>query len=394
MSNENRARRPLRGAVVGYGFISSKGHVPAYLERARRSGDVELVAIADVNEARRQAAARNVPGARIYSSHEELIARERGRLDFIDIATPPCDHAEIARAGLAAGLHVLCEKPMATTVEDARGMLFAAQRAERVIFPCHNYKHAPVVKTIRGIIQSGQIGRVRSVTLSTFRNTHAKGVDEWRTDWRRERRFSGGGIAMDHGSHSFYLCFDWLGAYPTAVTAKMNTLESQWDTEDNFSAVLTFPNGLAHAHLTWTAGVRKVIYSVQGDRGAITVDDDDVQVARMRVEKNGTTKVSWDVERTSISSHWMDASHVTWFESLFEDFQRAIITRDFAGREAREAVRCVEIITAAYRSSDEGCRELPLLGDAVGSELIDGARPEHVLAAAAELGTAPSMHLL
>jgi predicted dehydrogenase len=369
-------KRPLRGAVIGYGFISGKGHIPAYLERGRRIGDVEIVAVADICEARRQAAAKNVPGARIYASHEALLANERGNLDFIDIATPPCDHAEIARAGFNAGLHVICEKPMATTVEDARAMLFHARRSERVLFPCHNYKHAPVVKTIRGIIESGQIGKVRSVTLQTFRNTHAKGVEEWRTDWRREKRFSGGGIAMDHGSHSFYLCFDWLGSYPTAVTAKMNTLESQWDTEDNFSTVLTFPNGLAHAHLTWTAGVRKVIYSVQGDRGAITVDDDDVQVARMVSEKNGsvTPKISWKVEKSVVASHWMDASHVTWFESLFEEFQRAIEKREYVGREAREAVRCVEVITSAYRSSNEGCREIALLGDAPASEHIDGVR--------------------
>src|SRR6185436_3538833 len=143
-----------------------------------------------------------------------------------------------------------------------------------------NYMHAPAIRAIGEIIHSGQIGKVHSVTLNIYRDTHAKGITGWNSDWRRESRYSGGGIAMDHGSHSFYLTFDWLGSYPTSVIAKMSNLEpGKYDTEDNFTAVLTFPNGIAHSHLTWTAGVRKVIYTVQGDRGAITVDDDDLQIA-------------------------------------------------------------------------------------------------------------------
>jgi predicted dehydrogenase len=346
--------RKLRGAVVGYGFISGKGHVPAYQQRS----DVELVAVADVSEARRRLAKDAVVGARVYESAGALLENEKG-LDFIDIATPPVDHASIAKAALARGLHVICEKPFATTVEDATSMLLAAKKAERVIFPCHNYKHAPVVRAIREILDSGRIGKVHSITLSTFRHTHAIGVAEWKPDWRRDPAISGGGIAMDHGSHSFYLTFEWMGSYPTAVTGKMGCSNPAFPgTEDNFSAVLTFPNGLAHAHLTWTAGVRKVIYTLQGERGAITVSDDDLELALMKKGPSGAT--TWEFEKTSIPSHWMDASHVSWYNSLFDRFRRAVDARDFVNQDALEALRSVEIITAAYRSSREGCREILL----------------------------------
>ena len=120
-------------------------------------------------------------------------------------------------------------------------MLRQAVKSERVIFPCHNYKHAPVIKTVRGLLKTGRIGKVHLVTLQTFRNTHAKGVTGWRTDWRRERRFSGGGIAMDHGSHTFYLAFEWLGSYPTGITARAATL-GPFDTEDDFACSLRFPD--------------------------------------------------------------------------------------------------------------------------------------------------------
>jgi len=353
----------LRGALVGYGFIGGLGHIPAYLDRAQKQGDVQIAAVADICEARRALARKALPEARIYETYEQLLEAEK-ELDFLDVATPPCDHAAIARAGLLRGLHVLCEKPLTTTLDDAAMLLSTAKKQKRVLFPAHNYKHAPVVKAIREIIQSGRIGQVRSLTLSTFRNTHAKGVTEWNTHWRREHRYSGGGIAMDHGSHSFYLTFDWMGAYPTAVTAKMSNLEPQkYDTEDNFTASLTFPNGVAHAQLCWTAGVRKVLYTVQGTAGAITVDDDELQLAVMKKTDGPDVAqgaVKWEVEKRSISSHWMDASHVSWFNALFDQFKEAIAKGEHVGHEARDAYRCIELITTAYRSAHEGCRELPV----------------------------------
>jgi len=354
----------LKGAIVGFGFISSLGHLPAYLKRRKEKGDVDIIAVADICAARREIAAKHLPEARIYESYDALLANESANLDFVDISTPPVDHARIARSAMDKGLHVLCEKPLTTTLADAADLLDTARRNQRVLFPCHNYKHAPVVKAIREIVDSGDIGTVRSVTLSTYRNTHAKGVTEWDTHWRRRHATSGGGIAMDHGSHTFYLTFDWMKSYPTAVTAKMSILEPQkYDTEDNFSAVLTFPTGIAHVHLTWTAGVRKVIYTLQGDKGALTVEDDDLQIARMESTSGPDVAqgaVKWNVEKRQISSHWMDASHVEWFDSLFSQFKTAVEKNDYVSKETREAYLCIQLIDAAYRSAKDSCRELTL----------------------------------
>jgi predicted dehydrogenase len=356
--------KKLLGAVIGYGFISAEGHIPTYLKRSQDLGDVQIVALADVSPVRRSLARQALPEARIYSDYRALLDAEAVTLDFVDVCTPPRDHAPIADAALALGLHVLCEKPLACTLEEGRSLLEHAKSVQRVIFPCHNYKHAPMMKAIREIIHSGRIGVVRSVTLNTFRDTHAKGVSEWHSDWRRESRYSGGGIAMDHGSHSFYLAFDWFGSYPTSVTATMSNLEpGKYDTEDDFTAVLRFPTGLAHVHLTWTAGVRKVIYTIQGEKGAITMDGDDLQVETT----NGTAAgdgtgapACREVEKKLISSHWTDASHAMWFNALFDQFRDAIAHADFAGSEAQEAVFCVHLINTAYRSAQQGSRELPL----------------------------------
>jgi len=355
--------KKLRGAIVGYGFIMERGHAAGYRQRAGTNHDVDIVAVADVSPARRELARKQLPGVRVYADHEALLAAERSagseHLDFVDIATPPSDHAAVAHAALDRGLHVLCEKPLATSIEEARAMLRHARQAERVLYPCHNYKHAPVIKTVRRVLEAGRIGRVHLVTLQTFRNTHAKGVDEWRTDWRRERRYSGGGIAMDHGSHTFYLAFEWLRAYPTAITARATTLGA-FDTEDDFTCSLKFPTGVASAHLSWNAGVRKVMYTIHGDRGAVRVEDDNIEVATQVQGPDGG--VTWAFEREAISSDWMDSSHVTWFNSLFDDFRGAIERGEHVGKEAEEAFLCVQLIATAYASARDGSRELPLPG--------------------------------
>ena len=342
----------LKGAIVGFGFIAGKGHYPAYLQRE----DIEIVAVADVTAPRLEAARAAIPKARLYASFRDLLARET-QLDFIDISTPPHAHAEIALAALERGIHVLCEKPLTTSMAEARALVDAARAHRRVVFPAHNYKHAPVVKFAQQIIESGRIGAIRAVTLNTFRTTHAKGVPEWKTDWRRHRKLSGGGIAMDHGSHSFYLTFAWLGSLPTHVTAKTLTLERQWDTEDNLNAVLTFPNGFAHTFLTWTAGVRKVVYSLQGENGALVIDDDEWELT------TGKSSGKTALEKGVIESDWMDASHTRWFNSMFDQFKAAMRSGDFVNRELREAVACIQIIETCYRSSAEGSRELPLAVD-------------------------------
>jgi predicted dehydrogenase len=333
-----------QGAIIGFGFIAEKGHLPAYLARQ----DFQIVAVADICGPRRELARRLIPGVRVYEDAQALFNAEK-QLDFVDIATPPKDHAPIACAAMARGLHVLCEKPLATSQRDAESVLEQAQRHRRVFFPVHNYKHAPSMRAVREIIDSGRIGAVSLVTLDTFRTQHARGVAEWLPDWRRIRSYAGGGIAMDHGAHTFYLVFDWLGSHPLSITAKMSS-QGAYDTEDNFTCTVTFPTGVAMARLTWNAAVRKVIYTIHGDSGAIRLEDDDVEI----------TVRGQPVERRSIASHWGDASHKEWFGAILDSFRASIETGEWVGHDARDAVRCVKLIETAYASSRSGCVEMPL----------------------------------
>lgn len=349
----------LRGAVVGFGTIAQTGHVHGYRAQAHA---IQIVAVADICAERREAARSAFPGARIYTSYQALLEAEE--LDFIDITTPPSEHAEIAIAAFRRGLHVLCEKPLATNVADVRSMIEHALKARRVLFPCHTYKHAPVIRAVRDLLDADTIGGVHLVTLDTFRDTHAKGVSDWRPDWRRERRFAGGGITMDHGSHTFYLAFEWLGGYPTQISASMDTL-GDWDTEDNTFCRLEFPSGVASARLTWTAGIRKVIYTLHGERGALTIQDDAIEVAMRKPGALGLhPRERWNIEQRSVSSDWMDAGHGAWFATLVEEFCEAIETSDYVGRDAIDAMACIHAISAAEESATLSGRPVLLGRDA------------------------------
>jgi predicted dehydrogenase len=139
----------------------------------------------------------------------------------------------------------------------------------------------------------------------------------------------------------------------------MSTL-GDFDTEDNFACSMTFPGGTASAHLSWTAGVRKVIYTIHGERGAIRVEDDDVEVAVMNADGQDGGQVMWEMKKQKIASEWMDASHVGWFRSLLDQFAEAIRNDDFVSHETESSVRCVELITSAYLSAVDGSRERAL----------------------------------
>jgi predicted dehydrogenase len=326
----------MQGAIIGFGVIASTGHTPAYLKMKEH----QIVAVADPVEARRRAAERIIPGVKTFSSHQELLAANLN-LDFVDIATPPCYHLEIALAAARQGMHVLCEKPITTSLEQAQALLRAARDYQVTIFPCHNYKHAPVVKEMRQAIESGDIGNVRSATLTTFRTTNAKGTSDWMIDWRRIHKYSGGGVVMDHGSHSCYLTFMFFkGAPPRSVSARTYQLDKHFDTEDNLICALNFDEGFAQLHLSWTAGVRKVIYVLQGSHGAVVVDEDDAQIIR-----NG------QVERKTIVSKFDDASHTEWFTSMFNQFTADIEQKHYVTSELKESYWCIATIEAIYQSA-------------------------------------------
>ncbi|MDP6505989.1 MAG: Gfo/Idh/MocA family oxidoreductase, partial [Planctomycetota bacterium] len=147
----------LNIAIIGCGGISAS-HFSAYL----RTANVEIRAVCDLNQEQAQARRNEFcPEAELHSDLEELLARED--IHGVSICTPTSSHAPIAVAAMNAGKHVLCEKPMAGSLDEAEQMAQAAQSNERVLLIDHRYLYDPLVKTLCRHLESiGEIFWLRT----------------------------------------------------------------------------------------------------------------------------------------------------------------------------------------------------------------------------------------
>lgn len=192
----------LRVGMVGHAFMGA-AHSQAW-RTVNRVFDLPLkanmVAIAGRNTAKVTAAATRLGWAEAVTDWRELIARED--IDLIDICTPGDSHCEIAIAALQAGKHVLCEKPLANSVEEARSMAATAAlaRLDGVrAMTGFNYRRVPAVAYLRQLVASGRLGEIRHV-----RSVY---LQDWITDpqfplvWRLQRDKAGSGALGDLGAH-------------------------------------------------------------------------------------------------------------------------------------------------------------------------------------------------
>src|SRR4030095_12655396 len=126
---------------------------------------------------------------------EELLRTEK--LDFVDVATPPARHAAIALEVLARRVHVRCEKPLTTRMDDSGRIRSAASAARAVVFTAHNWKYAPIFRTAKRTVRRGDLGRVTRLNLETIRTTPPQDAGDTGA-WRLDPALAGGGILVDH----------------------------------------------------------------------------------------------------------------------------------------------------------------------------------------------------
>jgi predicted dehydrogenase len=324
----------LRGAFIGFGNVGAKGHMPGWLS----CDDVRIVAATDAAPSRREAFLAACPDGRWYDTVDDLLYGET--LDFVDICAPPGSHATLIERALVAGLHVLCEKPLVTRVEDAEIVASAAARAGRVMHTVHNWLKAPICLKISSLIAEDAIGAVRSVQWRTLRTRPAIAASpDGVTNWRVDPAQAGGGILFDHGWHALYCVARWAGV-PRSVSARLETRRlSEWPLEDTAILTLDGASSTSRIFLTWAAAERSNTIEIDGDRGRIRVVNDSVLLRSNSQERRWSCPPS-----LSEGSH-----HPDWFGGLAADFLAAAT----GGGEGnlKEAVLCARLIDAAQRSS-------------------------------------------
>ncbi len=182
----------LRAGVIGLGWAGQQ-HMAAYAD----ASDVDLVALAgkETDALQSLGTAYGIPEGHRYTDWRDLV--DHGQLDLLSIAAPTTLHAPIAVAALDAGLHVLCEKPMAETVETARLMVEAAERNDRVLDVSFNHRRRGHVQVLKKMIDDGLLGKIYYAKTGWLRREGIPGLGSWFT----RRVTAGGGPLMDLGVH-------------------------------------------------------------------------------------------------------------------------------------------------------------------------------------------------
>lgn len=227
---------PLRFGVVGCGAIVTLHQLPAL----RRSPAVRVVAVTDRDAAWAGAVASRFGVRAAHDDHRRLI----GAVDAALVATPNSTHAAIACDLLEQGVHVLCEKPLGTTRAEVDRMLAAAARGGARLMTAHCLRFSPGFETLKQVIEAGWLGDVRHVAAAI--GGPYQGVAR-RTDFRRQRSLSGGGVLMDLGIHVLDLAVWLAGRVPVHVDYAGEAGEG-WEVETEAEVELRFP-GEARASL-------------------------------------------------------------------------------------------------------------------------------------------------
>jgi UDP-N-acetyl-2-amino-2-deoxyglucuronate dehydrogenase len=268
-----------RIALVGAGVIGRHhGLVISQL-----SDRLELVAVADLEITRAEELAAE-RGGRPYTSLTDALAAEE--IDIVVVCTPTGRHGEVAIEALAAGKHVVVEKPAEITVERTDQIIEARRKAGTLVTVISQHRFDPATETTLAAVRRGELGRLTSGIAA---------IDWWRGqsyydsgDWRGTWELDGGGALMNQGVHTVDLLVAALGR-PVEVFAYTGTLaHRRIEVEDVAVGVVRFESGaLGVLHATTAAypGLSARL-QVHGDRGSSVIDDD--QLAFFHATPAGT----------------------------------------------------------------------------------------------------------
>jgi predicted dehydrogenase len=209
--------KTIRTAIVGTGFM---GRV--HLEAVRRLEFVEAVAIVGRNAeaARRLGAGFSIPT--ITTDYNEVLSDSK--IDAVHICTPNAQHFPMVKSALEAGKHVICEKPLATSVEEGEELVALAARQGVRNCVCHNLRYYPMVQQMRSMREAGDLGEILAVQGTYFQDWLLYDTD-W--NWRVDSKAGGPSRCMaDIGSHWFDMAEHVTGLRLTSLCADLHTFHS------------------------------------------------------------------------------------------------------------------------------------------------------------------------
>ena len=320
-------------STIKVGLIGGGGIVDAHIRGYRAYADViEVTAVADVIDetARRRAAEL---GAAAYTDFRQMILETD--LDAVDICLPHHLHADAIVSAAQAGKHILCEKPLCLTVEQASKVQQAVSTAGVTLMCAHNQLFLPAVSSAKQLLDEGILGTVYEVRITdTFYND----FNPQNMGWRATAATSGGGELMDSGYHPTYLMLHLADGSPVEATALLSRHRLRFmDSEDSAQVLVRFDNGIVgHLVTSWAydppPGTER--FSVVGERGSLHSDG-----TSLTVTLRGSGSQTHDFE--AVDSFVSEIGH---FADCLRSGTRPLHTE-------REGIDVLCIILAAYEGA-------------------------------------------
>lgn len=344
-------RGSLNVGLIGCGNVVQYGHRPALIGL----DDVELFALADITPARRDIGKAwfDLDDDQLHADYRDLLAIDA--IDAVAITVPQQFRRAIVLDALAAGKHVLSEKPISNAPAVADELIDAAACAGRKLAMVHNYHFLPEFRQIKGMISAGLIGDLRVATLHFLGVIDYPGAAEFQSDWRHTMA-AGGGVLMDM-VHAVYLA-EWLaGEQAQQVMAFVDAPEYAHRgpvIEDLALVQIAFPTSYAVIHMAWGEGV-----------GGIDISGSDGQI-RLRYKQYQSGGFNQPVELYSVDTDWNRSDHAIAnlenhldstarsFTQLWADFHAAIRDNREPMAPASAGARALQIALGAYVSGVTG----------------------------------------
>lgn len=344
----------IRMAISGTGSIAERAHIPAL----QSIGKIEIVALQSrtAEKARRvagdlwpQASARPA----VYADFDEMMALEKP--DAVGIFTPNYLHCELTLKAIAAGAHVLCEKPMAPRAADARRMVDAAARAGKVLMVTMQRRYGGLESLVKRALTDGAIGTPNFIRA---RLSHG-GPEGWAPGqkWFTTAGQAGGGAMLDLGVHVADLAIWYLGEVES-VEGLVATLSKQIKVDDTGVMLLRFGSGaLGVVEASWASVPPLSAIEVYGSEGRVMMGYPRNDISVLRAD--GTPPPGYS--REEIMATFDPRDLLAPFRALAQNFADAIVAGATPTPDGRDGLRAIEAIEVCYRSSRSGTRiKLPL----------------------------------
>ena len=381
MTIEGSADNPAAPARVRLGMVGGgEGAFIGAVHRiaARLDDRFELVAGALSATAEKSLrSARALGLARAYEDFDTMAREEGARADGIEavaIVTPNDQHVPVAEAFLRAGIHVICDKPLATRLADAKRLQALAAHSGRLFAVTYNYSGYPMVRHARRMVRDGALGELRVLQVEYPQDWLTEALEAsgqkqaaWRTD---PARAGAGGCIGDIGTHAFHLAGFVSGLEPTELCAEMSRFVPGRALDDNVQILLRYAGG-ARAAL-WASqvapgnenGLRLRLY---GSRGGIEWRQEHPNQLHWspfgeatQIISRGTASANGDAARVTRLPSGHPEGYLEGFANLYREIAEAIVQR----RGGDGAAPAAE---ADFPTLDDGVRGMAFIEAAVAS---------------------------